>query len=73
LQLANIFRSYAVVRAFGGPVNWRYQGEAVKGNDAHHYQVGAGLGVRITKSLSLVAEGVPLGERAVSLGASFVF
>jgi hypothetical protein len=73
LQLANIFRPYAVVRAFGGPVHWRYQGEAVTGNDAHHYQVGAGIGFRITKSLSLVAEGVPLGEQAVLLGAALAF
>ncbi len=73
LELARIFRPYAVVRAFGGPVYWRYQGESVTGTDTHHYQVGAGLGLRLTKSLSLFVEGVPLGERAVSLGAGFAF
>ncbi len=73
VQLADIFRPYAVVRAFGGPVYWRYQGESVTGTDTHHYQVGAGLALRLSKSLSLFAEGVPLGERAVSLGAGFAF
>ena len=70
VELAHLFRPYAVVRAFGGPVYWHYQGQAVTGTDTHHYQVGAGLGVRLSKTLSLFAEGVPLGERAISLGAA---
>lgn len=73
LQLANVLRPYALVRAFGGPVYWRYQGEAVTGTDTHHYQLGAGLAVRLTKALSAFAEGVPLGERAVALGAGVAF
>jgi hypothetical protein len=73
VQLANIFRPYAVARAFGGPVYWRYQNEAVTGTDLYHYQVGAGLAVSLTNLLSLFAEGVPLGERALSLGAGFAF
>jgi hypothetical protein len=72
VQLANLFRPYAVLRGFGGPVFWHYESESVTGNDVHRYQVGAGLGVRISSSLSLTAEGIPLGERAVSLGVGLV-
>ncbi|MEO8903288.1 MAG: hypothetical protein ABI488_14220 [Polyangiaceae bacterium] len=68
LQLANIFRPYVAARAFGGPVFWRHQGEAVTGTDTHHYQLGAGVGVRLSKTLNLFAEGIPLGERALSAG-----
>jgi hypothetical protein len=68
LQLAHIFRPYAALRVFGGPVYWRHLGESVTGTDTHHYQVGAGVGVRVTKTLNLFAEGIPLGERAVSIG-----
>jgi hypothetical protein len=68
VELAKIFRPYLALRAFGGPVYWHHQGEAVTGTDTHHYQVGAGAAVRLTKTLNLFAEGIPLGERAVSLG-----
>ena len=68
LQLADIFRPYLAARGFGGPVFWQHQGEAVDGTDTHHYQLGAGIGVRLSKTLNLFAEGIPLGERAVSLG-----
>ena len=40
---AGVLSPYAVVRAFGGPITWQYQGQSVTGTDAHHYQVGAGL------------------------------
>jgi hypothetical protein len=68
LELARVFRPYALARAFGGPVFWRHQGEAVDGTDTHHYQFGLGASVRLARTLSVFAEGVPLGERAVSLG-----
>jgi hypothetical protein len=68
LQLAEIFRPYAVMRAFGGPVYWHHLGEAVTGTDTHHYQVGAGAGVRLAKAVNLFVEGIPLGEQAVSFG-----
>jgi len=72
LQLASIFRPYLAARAFGGPVFWRYQGEAVSGTDTHHYQLGAGIGVRLGGSFNLFAEGIPLGERAVSFGVALM-
>ena len=68
VELARLLRPYVLARAFGGPVFWRYQGVAVTGTDTHHYQLGAGLALRVSKAWSLFAEGVPLGERAVSLG-----
>jgi hypothetical protein len=70
VELARVFRPYVLARAFGGPVFWRYRGDAVDGTDTHHYQLGAGASVRLGKALSLFAEGVPLGERAVSLGVA---
>jgi len=68
VQLAEIFRPYVVVRAFGGPVYWRYLGESVTGTDTHHYQVGAGAALRVAKTVNLFVEGIPLGERALSFG-----
>jgi hypothetical protein len=68
LQLGTVFRPYLAARVFGGPVFWRYQGEGVSGTDTHHYQLGAGIGVRLARSFNLFAEGIPLGERALSLG-----
>jgi hypothetical protein len=68
VELGRVFRPYALARGFGGPVFWHHQGEAVDGTDTHHYQFGVGASVRLAKAFSLFAEGVPLGERAVSLG-----
>jgi hypothetical protein len=73
VELAQVFRPYAAARVFGGPVFWRYQGRSVTGTDTHHYQLGAGLGVQLSRRFQLQAEGIPLGERAVSLSASATF
>lgn len=64
---------YIVGRAFGGPVYWRYQGTAIVGTDDHHWQVGAGLSLRLGKQVDLFAEGVPLGEQGVTAGAGVSF
>jgi hypothetical protein len=71
IELAHVLRPYAVARVFGGPVFWHYEGESVTGTDTHHYQLGAGFAVRLSKTLNVFAEGVPLGEQAVALGAGF--
>jgi hypothetical protein len=68
VELGRIFRPYVLGRVFGGPVFWRHQDEAVDGTDTHHYQFGIGASARLAKTLSVFAEGVPLGERAVSFG-----
>jgi len=66
-------RPYAIARLFGGPIFWRYEGKAVTGTDTHHYQLGAGLAVRVAKALNLFAEGVPLGEQALAVGLGVAF
>jgi hypothetical protein len=66
VELAHVFRPYVLARAFGGPVFWRHRAESVDGTDTHHYQFGVGGSVRLANTVSVLAEGVPLGERAVS-------
>ncbi len=71
--LWQVLSPYAVVRAFGGPVYWQYQGASVTGTDAHHYQVGAGLTVLVASRVDAFVEGVPLGERSLAGGAAVAF
>ena len=71
--LARVLRPYVPLRVFGGPVYWKYQGASVTGTDTHHYQIGLGLGVAITRHVGAFAEGIPLGERALSLGVAAAF
>lgn len=73
LNVAGFLHPFALVRAFGGPVFWRYEGRAVTGTDVHHYQLGAGVGFELGKRCSLLAEVVPLGEQALSAGLSVTF
>jgi hypothetical protein len=71
--LWNRFSPYALVRAFGGPVYWRYEGSPVTGTDTHHYQAGAGFALGLTRRFDLFVEGVPLGEQAVAAGLALAF
>jgi hypothetical protein len=64
---------YAAARAFGGPVLWRYDDKGVNGTDRYHYQVGAGLVMSLARGFDVFVEGVPLGERAVTLGGGKTF
>jgi hypothetical protein len=73
VTVARVVRPYVLARAFGGPVFWRYRDETVTGTDIHHYQLGAGLSVRLARRVDLFAEGVPLGEQAVVAGAALAF
>ena len=66
-------RPYVPLRVFGGPVFWRYTGQAVSGTDTHHFQIGAGLNVRVSRRVAVFAEGIPLGERAISGGLAAAF
>ena len=66
--LADHWVPYLAARAFGGPVFWRIAGADVTGSDRFHVTVGAGLTVRLPRSLDLTAEGMPLGERSAALG-----
>jgi hypothetical protein len=69
----DVLSPYAVLRAFGGPVLWRYHGEEKLAGDQYHFQIGAGVLVSLPEHFDVFAEGVPLGERAgvVGLGYSF--
>jgi hypothetical protein len=64
---------YATARLFGGPVFWSYEGQSLVGSDTHHYQVGVGLVTALPRSFDVFVEGVPLGERAVTLGVGRTF
>jgi hypothetical protein len=66
--IAHVVTPYVLARAFGGPVFWSVAGASVTGTDVYHYQLGAGLVVRAGR-VDVVAEGVPLGERAVVVSA----
>jgi len=73
LNLAGFLHPFVLARAFGGPVFWRYAGKAVTGTDVYHYQVGGGFAFELGKRLSVLVEVVPLGEQALSAGASVAF
>jgi hypothetical protein len=64
---------YAALRAFGGPIFWQFRGEDRTGTDRYHYQVGLGLSASLPAQLDVFVEGVPLGERALVLGAGVAF
>ncbi len=66
--LADHWVPYLAARAFAGPVSWRLAGVDVTGADRYHVTAGAGLTVRLPRSLDLTAEGMPLGERSAALG-----
>lgn len=69
----DVLSPYAVLRAFGGPVFWRYNGADRLGGDKYHFQVGAGLVVALPGHFDVFAEGVPLGERAAAVGLGYSF
>jgi hypothetical protein len=64
---------YAVVRAFGGPVLWGQGGKTQLESDLYHVQLGAGLVTTLPRAFDVFVEGVPLGERALTLGAGKTF
>ena len=63
---------FAVARAFGGPIYWRAGGESVTGTDRYHYQDGLGTAYSLGAA-HLFAEGIPLGEQAVTVGGGAAF
>ena len=70
--IAGVVTPYLLARAFGLPVLWRYLGASTVGNDAYHYQLGLGAVVRL-HAFDVEVEGVPLGERAIVVGAGYAF
>jgi hypothetical protein len=65
----NTLGPYVVARAFGGPVIWSYAGSTVLAGDLYHVQLGAGVVTVLPRGFDVFVEGVPLGERALTLGA----
>jgi len=68
-----VLSPYLVVRAFGGPVLWKYRGDYQLGGDKYHFQVGGGLVVALPAHFDVYAEGVPLGERSAVVGMGYSF
>jgi hypothetical protein len=71
--LAQLLQPYALARVFGGPLFRKRHGEDVTGTDTHHFQLGAGLALRLGARGNVFVEGVPLGERALSAGVGLAF
>lgn len=71
--VARVLTPYVLARGFGGPVYWQYLGKSVTGTDTHHYQLGGGVIAHLGSRIDVFAEGVPLGEQAVSAGAGVRF
>ncbi len=68
------FVPYVAARVFGGPIFYRYAGEAVTGTDLNKYQVAGGFAASFFhRTFDLFVEGVPLGERGVSAGLGTTF
>lgn len=65
---------YAVARAFGGPIYWRFDDEAVTGTDLYKYQLGGGVSLALlARKVDLFVEGVAFGERGVAAGLGTTF
>jgi hypothetical protein len=73
VPVADVLRPFAVARAFGGPIFWRWHGESRTGTDAYHYQLGLGASVAPGGGVDLFFESVLLGERGFSAGAGWRF
>ena len=62
---------YVLARGFGGPVAWTLDGMSVTGTDTSKFQLGAGANVALPGDLAIQLDVSALGERSVSLGASY--
>jgi hypothetical protein len=60
---------YLTARAFGGPVSWN----GLTATDRYHFQLGAGLALGLPAGFDLVMEGVPLGEKSLTVGVGLSF
>jgi hypothetical protein len=69
----NVLSPYVAIRAFGGPVLWRFRGQDITGTDRYHVQAAVGLLALVARRVDVFAELAPLGERAVAIGAGAAF
>jgi hypothetical protein len=64
------FSPYLLARVFGGPLFWRWDGDATTGTDTRHFQLGAGASLAIGARAMILVDIAALGERAASLGVA---
>jgi hypothetical protein len=65
---------YVSLRAFGGPIFYRYGGKDVTGTDLYKHQIAGGLSVALpSRVLDAFVEGVPMGESGMSAGLGTTF
>ncbi len=69
----NQLSPYAALRAFGGPVLWGQGGKTQLESDLYHVQLGGGLVTALPRGFDVFVEGVPLGERALTMGVGKAF
>lgn len=70
---AQIWSPYVLARAFGGPVKWTVDGGDATGTDTHHYALGLGGNITVTRGFDVFAEEAYFGERSLAAGASLAF
>lgn len=71
--LGEAWSPYLAVRAFGGPVFWKQQGEAMTGTDLYHVSVAAGFNLTVANRVSVFFDGAFAGLRGLSGGFSVRF
>ncbi|MFV8749640.1 hypothetical protein ACNOYE_03700 [Nannocystaceae bacterium ST9] len=67
------FSPYMAVRAFGGPVLWRPEGERTFGGDLYHVSVAAGFNLSIVNRVAVYFDGAFVGMRGLSGGLAVRF
>jgi len=71
--LGEAWSPYLAVRAFGGPIVWRVEGERMIGGDLYHVSVAAGFNLNVANRVSLYFDGAFVGMRSLGGGASVRF
>lgn len=71
--LGDAFSPYAAVRAFGGPVLWKQDGEQRLAGDLYHVTLACGFNLSIANRVSAYFDGAFLGARGLSGGFAVRF
>lgn len=71
--LGEAWSPYLAVRAFGGPVVWRIDGQTLIGSDLYHVSLAAGFNLSLSNRVSLYFDGAFVGMRSLGGGASLRF
>lgn len=73
VTLWQLVSPYLLARAFSGPVLWARDGEEIRVGDLYHYNLGAGMSLRLPWNVIALVDVSALGERSLSLGMSVLF